>query len=299
MSDKDDVRPTLTLPLRAVAISAVLVAVASLAALIVVVSVKGIDGLSTLALSLAILAFVVQLIVFIVQAAETNRQTGRNQELHAQMMSILAQLQERTKGTQKSVDRMNTRLLEAVISKAANEGIRIEETARSEEISESIELTHILAADPAGLDSEAWVPPADPTSRSPITYEMVEHYARGIQTEMYQVLKPEEFAEAARLIHEELTDENLDDILRLAVDLVTTTKHDSPLGPGLRTLRDPTSLIRWGIVVQSLNGLFFLTPLGRMVARALRPGSTALYGKLPTFEQVRSRLDRLRSAPSW
>src|SRR5262245_18283895 len=59
---------------RGVGVGAVVVWVAALATLVIVADNAGAEGLATVALSLAILAFVVQVLVFITQGATANRQ---------------------------------------------------------------------------------------------------------------------------------------------------------------------------------------------------------------------------------
>ena len=127
------------LPWRTLALTSLIVALAFGATLVIIVSVKDVDTLSTVALTLAVLAFVVQIIVFVIQIAASNEQLRKSQELHSQMMSTLAQLQERTQGTQQSVERMNTRLLDAALGKAAGEGLTIGSPEYTEQVVRSLE----------------------------------------------------------------------------------------------------------------------------------------------------------------
>jgi hypothetical protein len=85
-----------------------------------------VDGAFALAASpgchaTAILAFVVQLIVYVVQTATANQQLMQAQQLHGATLEILAQIQERSEGTQATVATINERLLAHILGKALPE----------------------------------------------------------------------------------------------------------------------------------------------------------------------------------
>lgn len=67
---------TLNIPLSVLAAAGAILSLDLAAALVIVVRVLGSDVLATIALTLAMLAFVVQLIVFIVQSATSNQQNA-------------------------------------------------------------------------------------------------------------------------------------------------------------------------------------------------------------------------------
>lgn len=77
-----------------------LLATSALAALVVIASVTDADALSTVALTLAILAFVVQIMVYIAQSWTTGQQTVQSQELNANTLAALAELRTRAAGTE-------------------------------------------------------------------------------------------------------------------------------------------------------------------------------------------------------
>src|SRR3954453_17690589 len=93
----------LRVPLRATAVAAVSVALACLGSLVVVGSIKDVDTLSTVALALAVIAFVAQLIVFVVQTAAANSQMLQSHELFATLQRLLGEMGERTRGTEATV----------------------------------------------------------------------------------------------------------------------------------------------------------------------------------------------------
>lgn len=82
-----------------------LVAIASLAALAIVASIDDADALSTVALALAILAFVVQIMIFIAQAWSGGQQLSQSHELNAGTMAALSELRTRASGTEQILAR--------------------------------------------------------------------------------------------------------------------------------------------------------------------------------------------------
>lgn len=103
----------------AAAVGTLILALAALIGLVIVVTSS--EVLSTVAIVLAIIAFVVQVIVFIVQMQTAAAQAVHAQELHGQMQGVLAGIQERTQGTQQSLEGMNATLLEAALGRSLPE----------------------------------------------------------------------------------------------------------------------------------------------------------------------------------
>jgi hypothetical protein len=113
----------LKLPWRTVALASVATAVCigtgSLAALVIVASEHGAEGLSTVALALAVLAFTSQLIVFVVQGLATSKQTSRSEEIYARINGLLEGLKGTTNATQATMERHMGILLKAAVGEAA------------------------------------------------------------------------------------------------------------------------------------------------------------------------------------
>ena len=108
------------LSLRAVAVVMAVFGFSCLTVLIVVTAVDSENALATVALALAVLAFTVQLIVFVAQHGMAGEQGRRNEELHGSMQGVLAEISEKTAGTQLDVRRMSDRserMSEAILSK--------------------------------------------------------------------------------------------------------------------------------------------------------------------------------------
>jgi hypothetical protein len=270
--------PTLSVSLNGVALSAVILAIASLATLTIIVTVKNVDLLSTVALVLAILAFVVQIIVFIFQSADVTRQTQQSRELHAEMLGLVSQLEERAKGTQQTVDRMNTRLLEAVIGKARNEGISPDSPDFAERVAIGLVSAPPTPSEPSrdranaaaarrrsraasvALLGEAEYPPPLPRE-----------HALDIHLEMDRPLDQNEVAIAEDLL-KGLKWHQLSAIRNFANDLRTSSRAGSAFGPGLKT-SFADELIQRGILV-NIPGwpLQTLTENGRVAGRLFSAG---------------------------
>lgn len=279
---------TVSVPLGVIAVGSLIVALASVATLIVVVSARGIDALSTLALSLAVIAFVVQLIVFIVQTAEAARSSRQGQELHASLMSLLSQIEERTQGTQASVDRMNTRLLEALIGKARGEGLEVGSTEFAERISSG--MTGYLST-----DSSAAVSPSAAGDERRAFWDwpapLPKSEALALHAELLRWPKAEEVG-WIRSIIDGLDDRTLMDMRRLARDLKSTTSPNTTLGPGL-SLEQSNALVQQGLA-EKVPGwkLYTLSEKGRRVGRLFTAEGPPPDG-LEELAELRDRINRL------
>ena len=87
-------------------------------AVLAIVAVKNdVDFLSTLALALAVLAFVIQIIVFIAQSAAAGQQLARAEELHGSTLRALAAIEEKAEGTRQTVNVINDRVLGVALGK--------------------------------------------------------------------------------------------------------------------------------------------------------------------------------------
>jgi hypothetical protein len=85
---------------KALTIVAICISVASLATISVIVSIKDVDVLSTVALTLAVLAFVAQLLIYIAQTAASSEQIAQNLSINSETKGILAEIRARTGGTE-------------------------------------------------------------------------------------------------------------------------------------------------------------------------------------------------------
>jgi hypothetical protein len=105
-----------------VALGAVIVAIGSLGALAVVASVKQADTLSTVALALAVLAFVIQIIFFVAQAATNASDHREVQGINTDTARLLVELRTHAVDTNQLVSKQFDKLLDRFVLEAKSEG---------------------------------------------------------------------------------------------------------------------------------------------------------------------------------
>lgn len=270
---------------KAVAVGSFMVTLASLATLITVISIKDIDTLSTVALVLAVLAFVVQLIVFVVQSAAADAQHRNAQTLHAAMMATLSQIQERTHGTQESVERINTRLLDAAFGKASSEGYE----------RGTPEYTAVVARTLSPADSDSGNRDSEPEPILDTTYPepMAKNEAALIHQEMTTWPNPSEMPALLEDLSSLSARAQLR-LYRLAKDLAEFTRPASLIGPGVMTRA--AELEERGLS-RKVPGwkLYTLTEKGRRLGRVLtargEPPKNAIAELLELRDGIRNIAD--------
>lgn len=104
-----------------VAGAASLVAVSSVAALIILIAIRQTDILSATALSLAILAFVLQLVVFIAQAWTSSQQSLHSQMLNTETRLLLTEVRASAQGMERMMTSQFERMLDHVLSSIPRE----------------------------------------------------------------------------------------------------------------------------------------------------------------------------------
>ena len=95
------------------------IATAALTALAVVASVEGASALSTIALVLAIVAFTIQIFLFVVQSQAASEQRVRSEQIHTQTRALLAEVRTTAQATQAMVSQQFNQLLQAFVAGAA------------------------------------------------------------------------------------------------------------------------------------------------------------------------------------
>lgn len=251
----------MSISLKAMATGSALVALACLTALVIAVSVRQVDVLSIVALALAILAFAIQIIVFAFQAAETAASSQRSLKLHSELSGLLSELRERTGSTQKSVDSINERLLEAIIGKTKSGGLN----PSTEEFAERVAADYTRAA--ASVASESTDDPyPDPLPAAEASL---------IHTELSTWPQASDIADISQTLNE-LTSEGQLDLMRLADDALKFTRTNTFTGPGVPLIDN--SVLTAGLA-EKVPGwqLYTLSPEGRRIARILTAS-----GEFPT-----------------
>lgn len=150
------------LPRRRVAIASTLVAVAAVAALILVTAITRADELAVIALSLAILAFLIQIVVYIAQASAASAMMLRSETLNAQTSALLTEVQVSARAMQELVRDQFNYLLRRVIPES------VKETADKDEAQPDLKdleqrLTQSITQKLEDFRNPAWLP-SSPTS---------------------------------------------------------------------------------------------------------------------------------------
>lgn len=146
-------------PARPLAAISLVLAVASLTAIAVVASVSAADGLSTIALVLAIVAFVIQILVFAVQTQRSAEQSIRSEQLNAETRELLAEVKTTAQGAQAMIGQQFAQLLNAFVSGATQtaEANKLDPASFAERL-----LENVRAAVPTGGGSGSSAEPSAP-----------------------------------------------------------------------------------------------------------------------------------------
>jgi hypothetical protein len=288
-------------PKGVVASVATVVAVVSVAALAVVASLKNADLLATVALTLALLSFVLQILIFIVQTSATNSQLVQSQHIYGETSALLSRIQAQVEGARSTVDRMSDRLLEAALGKATAEtegSPAVDPAAFARRVREIIE---------PELQSETVAAAGDWTGRYPPPQP-----DRAIVRYMEQWPSEEEAEEVAEELRK-LTPTQREALVLYAQDEVSSRQPGAGFGPGFYGSRVAGALVSAGLLdelpdrVDDDGDTFkWLTPKGRKVGRIFTAVDEPpqylreIYSELvePVTKSVADRRARRRAAIS-
>jgi hypothetical protein len=239
-------RDNLVLPWPVVGAASLILAVTSLAALAVVAAVRGADALSTVALSLAILAFVIQIVVFIVQTAASHDQSVRSEQIYAETLRLLATIEAKAAGTEATLAQMQNRLLDSILPK-----VRAQAAIAASDDLDADDVVRLALRGASSLTSDLRSDPDD---------EQIVQYLTSLPND-------EEGAEAAsRLLS--LGASRANTLATLAYDEVRSRRPESSLAPGLRLVSPDAELVDAGLITKDPNtDLWVLTPNGRRLGR--------------------------------
>lgn len=247
-SGRPSVPENLVISYRAMAVGATIIALASLGTVVVIASINDVDTLSTVALALAIIAFVAQLIVFVVQSASASSQLTQSQELFGNIRALLVEVSERAEGTRTTVTSINERLLEAALGKAISEkgdrpsGLNVRDVAR--EVAAALTLAEEQAT--GTDDSEGFLP----RRPSPEDQRIIQSF----------LTFPDPAEAAASLeVLQSLDGFTLRRLITFAEDEVRSRSPGSSLDPGLSGDIDPDDPL-------FVNGLIIEAPESRSLA---------------------------------
>ena len=272
-----------------VAVASLLVTVAALTTLVIVVAIRDADLLSVVALALAIIAFSAQLIIYIVQAADSAAATRQTLELHAQLAGLLAELRERTGTTQKSMDAINSQLLGAIIGKFQASSSSIETGNLAEQVAETYAEVSRGQRNPYDAPAEpAMFPPPLPTGKAQTLHRVMAAW-------------PSE-AEIGEISEElnEMSAAEVNTLYQYAMDMFQSTKSSARFGPGLSGPADAEARLHG--LVEKVPGwdVYALNDEGMRLGRIFTalgtppPGAESV---IPLREEIR-RNDRVHDRRS-
>lgn len=149
----DEAQPGPSLSWRVIASTTTILAIGAVGALVIVSSVKDADTLSVVALALAILAFVIQIIVFVAQTWSDSQQARHTQSVNAETRALLGELQAMVRGTNEVINAQYNKLLDKVLlAKDEVSSENPEEEVDSESL--RLALDNILSGMPSDLTTE-------------------------------------------------------------------------------------------------------------------------------------------------
>lgn len=279
---------------KTLSVALAILTLAALTTTVIVASIRDVDVLSVVALALAVVAFVVQILVYIVQSASTENQTQHWSNLYTQMTSALATIEEKSERTRDAVDRLDPARVRQAVDKAASEAVSANEDGEGNRDGESPEQQMRSLSRRV---SELLQTQQPSQSRQP---------SQPLQTFLDKPMTETEMRRAARAAAQ-LKESDIVSMRRLATDQ-RRQERDGTNQIGLAVVSRPDSLYEQGLVVKrvvdwSERPVFQLTELGQGVARVLlAPPPEVLeledYAKLQETLQERSRVlhaSRLRS----
>lgn len=117
----------LTIPWPRVGIASIVIAVAACGALVIVTAVQDSEVLSTVALSLAILAFVIQILIFLAQSSANARAAEYIQGVNTETRAALSELRASSEGTQAALNDQFDKLLDRVLLATKESVAEVEE----------------------------------------------------------------------------------------------------------------------------------------------------------------------------
>ncbi|MFL5914158.1 MAG: hypothetical protein ACJ752_00765 [Gaiellaceae bacterium] len=264
---KRRVRADLSLPLTHISAGLGVLLIASLTTL--ALAVDGKDALATTALGLAIVAFVVQLLVFIVQGVAANDQMVQSQELYGKMLEALAQIGERTAHTERVVERLDERVVGSALGKG------YAQTSQDLDPNDP-EFVGALARNVLPYLREAESPVARPRSTGsgyPLRSGREDQEIRRVLLSW----PPADEAESALETLEGLSEDSRNVLLDYAADEYVYRGPDTAVAPGyFGGLSNSDELLdkglvaaTWGIVDEAGEPLIAMTDAGRAAVRLL------------------------------
>ena len=278
----------------------------------IVSTLRDVDSLSVIALALATLAFVVQIILYVVQSNEITKSAIRSEEIYGATIKALASIEEKTEGAREAVTGSNARMLEALIGKSIPEaesaGVALDSAEFSNALAARIDsylTTNFRSEELAENAHRLMSRSSKSTTGSNSTGERaIDKHRREHRELLEQFPKSASNFDAAVSVMSELDDESLEDLWRLWAD---ERRYGLPaadhVSGGLSFLSMATSMTLSGVGLvrrvavewDSSSSVIVLTDLGRTAARILASDSVP-DSQSEEVIGLRARLRRARIA---
>jgi hypothetical protein len=200
------------------------------------------------------------------------------QQLHGATLGILAQIQEKSEGTQATVATINEKLLAHVLGKA------LPEASATGVDPDSPEFTELVADGVSRRLADIQVRSTSGSLALP-----TDDHKQGRDAEIVNYMRrhpgPEELDDVAKTL-ESIGERGRTLLALLAIDDLVSHLSDSPLEAGISISEGERGILR-GLVQESrtLEGIYTLTPEGRRVGRIFSAG-----GQVPPY--IKERLGR-------
>jgi hypothetical protein len=266
------------------AFSAGAIAIASTSSLAIIATLNRADALSTIALALAILSFIIQIGLFIAQSWTTGQQVLHSEEVNSDTRSVLAELRENARGTNQLISEQFEQVLGHLLDttkRTVNESIKGQEAQVLNERLDR-ELRRTLQNEAASHIKST----VRTRERRPLTEE--ENNVLSILTT--PISDPETLERANSAVYS-LTPAAIADLNNFANDHVSTLKTSGVPGLFLSIVPHVYELVSAGLVQRSEppeawketypnQAYFTLTPKGLEVARVFTAGNSSSQGSL-------------------
>lgn len=120
---------------KSIAITMSIIALMAMTSTAIIATINKADTLSTVALGLAVIAFVIQIIVYIVQADAASKQELKSQEIYGSTLKALAAIEEKAEGTRATVSLINDKMIDFALGKTITQAESVGVSLESPEFS--------------------------------------------------------------------------------------------------------------------------------------------------------------------
>jgi hypothetical protein len=267
---------------RTIAFGAGIVAVASLIALSVISTQKNVEALTAVALALAILSFLMQIVFYIVQTQNAASQLRASEQTNIRTQGVLTEIGQRTESVETALGGQMEKMLDWFLSRVPDAAR--EAGAKSGGDPETLERlfdSRVRALREEWGRSQAQ-DAADATESTPRRrFRSAERTAEQMSTALRELGAPvsKKDQDKAEATVNQLTEKSREGLVRLLADEASSLQSNQFLGLPEGVVEDATTLARLGLIDAISDPMdppdptlrwVGLTPQGRLAARLLR-----------------------------